>query len=99
MTTTNKLISMTIAEELLQKVDRAAHEDYCSRSDFVRQALLDALKRREKAVKNIKKGAISSLSDTELADMHGLLDKEKHRRAIALQLAEQTTRFRRPSAR
>lgn len=39
-----KLIQFSLAEELLKRLDIAADEEYCSRSEFIRQAILHYLK-------------------------------------------------------
>jgi metal-responsive CopG/Arc/MetJ family transcriptional regulator len=43
--TQSKAINITVPKELLEKVDALAKQDYTSRSDIIRQALLDKIRK------------------------------------------------------
>jgi len=47
MSLPSKLISLSLPEELIQKTDAAAVGDYSSRSEFIRQAIVEKLRRAE----------------------------------------------------
>jgi len=45
MSNTSRTVNITIPKELLKQVDALAKRDYTSRSDVIRQALLDRIRR------------------------------------------------------
>jgi len=47
MKTSSKTVNITVPSELLKRVDALAKRDYTSRSDIIRQALLDKLRTDE----------------------------------------------------